>query len=138
MADLVAATVLAMPPPSYGVPVIRAANSAERSPAKTRWLWESTKPGMRVRPPRSICRSAAGACAAFPIQATRPSWTTTAASGRIPSRSSVLSSQVTSSAMPVIGGAASRFLQVGQAGGQQCGDAAEPVHSVGDHVVDRR
>ena len=30
------------------LPAIRAANSAHRSPAKTRWLWESTNPGSRV------------------------------------------------------------------------------------------
>ena len=39
-----------MPPPSYGLPAIRAANSAPRSPAKTRWVWESTKPGISGPP----------------------------------------------------------------------------------------
>lgn len=36
VAPRVAATVVAIPPPSYAVPAIRAANSAARSPAKTR------------------------------------------------------------------------------------------------------
>ena len=35
-----------IPPAAYGSPAIRAANSAARSPAKTRWAWQSTKPGM--------------------------------------------------------------------------------------------
>ena len=59
----VAATVVRMPPPVYGSPAIRAANSAARSPAKTRWAWLSTKPGMTAPPPASSTRSAAGALA---------------------------------------------------------------------------
>ena len=57
---------------------IRAANSAARSPAKTRWVWESTKPGHHgaaadVDPRgRRPGRGAAG-----PTQATRPSSATT-------------------------------------------------------------
>ena len=38
---------------STAVPVIRAANSSARSPANTRWLCESTKPGTTARPPTS-------------------------------------------------------------------------------------
>ena len=49
-----AATVVAMPPAWYGVPAIRAANSALRSPANTRCACESTKPGSTARPPQSI------------------------------------------------------------------------------------
>ena len=45
MAWRVAATVVRMPPAAYGCPAILAANSAARSPAKTRCEWESTKPG---------------------------------------------------------------------------------------------
>jgi hypothetical protein len=33
-----------------GIPAIRAANSSARSPAKTRWVWLSTKPGITQRP----------------------------------------------------------------------------------------
>src|ERR1019366_9182093 len=61
-------------------PVIRAANSALRSPAKTRCAWESTNPGTTERPSQSITSSAAGASAAGPVQATRPASTTSAAS----------------------------------------------------------
>ena len=39
-----------MPPPVYGSPAMRAANSAARSPANTRWLWLSTKPGITAAP----------------------------------------------------------------------------------------
>ena len=65
---------------------MRAANSAERSPAKTRWAWVSTKPGTTAAPSTSIRRSAAGASRAGPTQATRPSSTTTAASAKVPER----------------------------------------------------
>ena len=34
-------------------PLIRAANSADRSPAKTRWAWLSTNPGITLRFPQS-------------------------------------------------------------------------------------
>ena len=50
----VAATVDRMPPAEYGCPAIRAANSSERSPANTRWVWLSTKPGITQRPPASM------------------------------------------------------------------------------------
>ena len=43
-----------MPPAAYGAPAIRAANSSPRSPAKTRCVWLSTKPGMTQRPPASM------------------------------------------------------------------------------------
>ena len=33
---------------------MRASNSAARSPANTRWVWESTKPGITARPPTSV------------------------------------------------------------------------------------
>ena len=56
-----------MPPPSYGVPDIRAANSADRSPANTRWAWESTNPGTTARPARSRRSSASGARDAGPV-----------------------------------------------------------------------
>ncbi len=70
MAARVAATVVRMPPAAYDSPAIRAANSWARSPAKTRWLWLSTKPGSTARPPASTTSSAAGASAAGPTQAT--------------------------------------------------------------------
>src|SRR5215468_10184478 len=82
LAARVAATVVAMPPAWYAVPAIRAANSALRSPANTRWACESTKPGRTARPPQSAISSAAGACRAGPAHATRPSSTTSAASAR--------------------------------------------------------
>ena len=102
----VARTDVAMPPPSYGVPDIRAANSADRSPANTRWAWESTNPGITARPARSRRSSASGARDAGPVHRTRPSSTTTAASCSSPSPSacsapSSVSSKVTSSAIPV-------------------------------------
>ena len=56
-----ASIVTLMPPASYGAPAMRAANSAERSPANTRWVWLSTNPGITQRPPTSIRSSAAGA-----------------------------------------------------------------------------
>ena len=39
--------------PRRAAPAIRAANSADRSPAKTRCVWLSTKPGITARPPAS-------------------------------------------------------------------------------------
>ena len=80
VAARVAATVVRIPPAAYGSPAIRAANSCARSPAKTRWLWLSTKPGSTARPPASTTSSAAGASAAGPTQATRLPSTTSAAS----------------------------------------------------------
>ena len=53
VAPRVAPTDVAIPPASYRVPVIRAENSWERSPAKTRCECESTKPGTTARPPTS-------------------------------------------------------------------------------------
>ena len=50
-----------MPPAAYGAPAIRAANSSARSPANTRWVWLSTKPGITQRPSASIRSSACGA-----------------------------------------------------------------------------
>ena len=76
----VAATVVRIPPAWYGRPAIRAANSALRSPAKTRCAWESTNPGSTARPSASTTESAAGACPAGPVQATAPSSMTSAAS----------------------------------------------------------
>ena len=55
---------------------MRAVNSSARSPAKTRWVWLSTKPGMTQRPPASM-RSSAAAPAAV-TATTRPSSSTTA------------------------------------------------------------
>jgi hypothetical protein len=61
LAARVAATVVRMPPAEYGSPRIRAANSRERSPAKTRCAWLSTNPGMTAAPATSTSASAAGA-----------------------------------------------------------------------------
>ena len=69
-----------MPPAWYGRPAIRAANSADRSPANTRCACESTKPGSTARPAASTTSSAAGARAAGPVQAIRSSSMTRAAS----------------------------------------------------------
>ena len=76
----VASTVPRMPPARYGRPAIRAANSALRSPAKTRCACESANPGSTARPAASTTVSAAGARAAGPVQATLPSAMTSAAS----------------------------------------------------------
>src|SRR5438067_1475020 len=51
----VARTVARMPPPaawssSYVAPAARRANSSARSPAKHRWVWQSTRPGTAARP----------------------------------------------------------------------------------------
>ena len=59
----VAATVVAIPPAAYGWPLIRAANSADRSPANTRCAWLSTKPGITLAPPKST-RVVGGGCVA--------------------------------------------------------------------------
>ena len=55
----VADTVERIPPPAaaiswYASPAILRANSSERSPPKTRWVWASTKPGTTARPPITI------------------------------------------------------------------------------------
>src|SRR5215831_12246903 len=89
------------------MPAIRAANSALRSPSNTRWACESTKPGSTARPPQSAMWSAAGARAAGPVHATRPSSTTSAASGMTangpgPAPSPASGALVTSSPMFVI------------------------------------
>ena len=76
----VASTVPRMPPARYGRPAIRAANSALRSPAKTRCACESANPGSTARPAASTTASAAGARDAGPVQATLPSAMTSAAS----------------------------------------------------------
>src|SRR5204862_446918 len=76
----VAATVLRMPPARYGRPAIRAANSALRSPAKTRCACESANPGSTARPAASSTVSAAGARAAGPVHATLSPSMTSAAS----------------------------------------------------------
>ena len=72
VAARVAATVDLMPPAWYGRPAIRAANSADRSPANTRCACESTKPGSTARPATSAAASAAGARAAGPVHAITP------------------------------------------------------------------
>ena len=54
----VASVVTRIPPAAYGAPAIRAANSSPRSPANTRCVWLSTKPGMTQRPPASMRSSA--------------------------------------------------------------------------------
>ena len=56
-------------------PRVRCANSAARCPAKTRCVWQSTRPGVSQRPARSIVRSArvpAGSSASAPTHAMRP------------------------------------------------------------------
>ncbi|CAM5691286.1 hypothetical protein SFUMM280S_00363 [Streptomyces fumanus] len=75
-----AATVVRMPPAWYGRPDMRALNSSVRSPAKTRWEWEFTKPGSTARPPASTRLSVAGALLDSPVHATRSPSMTTAAS----------------------------------------------------------
>src|SRR5712691_2282206 len=79
LAAQVAATVLRMPPALYGWPAILAANSAPRSPAKTRCACESTNPGSTARAAASTASSAAGASEERPVQATTPPSITTAA-----------------------------------------------------------
>ena len=97
------ATVAAIPPPVYAAPASRASNSAERSPAKTRWVWLSTKPGITARPAASRCRSAAGVLALGPTQATRPASMTRPAPWSRPTRPSPsVGSLVVSSEIPLI------------------------------------
>ena len=117
----VAAMVTLIPPASYGAPAIRAANSAARSPANTRWVWLSTNPGITHRPPASIRWSAAGA-GPVPTAATRSPSITTWAS--VSSPSSVL---VTSSPMP------STATVLTTAPPQLAGDVDRHVTPVGDH-----
>ena len=92
----VASIVVLMPPASYGVPAMRAANSALRSPAKTRWVWLSTKPGITQRPSTST-RSSHGGADPRPMATTTPSSITTWASCNSP-----CSVFVTSNPMPSI------------------------------------
>ena len=81
-----------------GAPAIRAANSSPRSPAKTRCVWLSTKPGITQRPPASISSSASAP--ARSTATTSPSSITTAASRTSPSGPSPSAgSLVTSSPM---------------------------------------
>ncbi len=68
----VAPTVRRMPPSVYGAPSSRAAVSSDRSPAKTGWVWLSTRPGVTSPGPRSS-RSPSSASTGSPIQAMRPS-----------------------------------------------------------------
>ena len=87
-----------MPPAAYGRPAMRAVNSSARSPAKTRCVWLSTKPGTTQRPAASTRPSAAAP--AEVTATTRPSSTTTAASWTSPSGPSpTLGSLVTSRPM---------------------------------------
>ena len=58
VAARVASTVERMPPParamdSYVAPSSRISNSPARCPPYTRWVWQSTRPGVTHRPPRS-------------------------------------------------------------------------------------
>src|SRR5687768_2811884 len=66
-----------MPPSVYGAPSRRAAASSDRSPAKTGWVWLSTRPGVTRADPRST-RSPSGASPGAPIHAIRPSRTSIA------------------------------------------------------------
>ena len=63
---------------------MRAANSSERSPANTRCVWLSTKPGITQRPAASSRSSAAAP--ARSIAATRSPSSTSAASRTMPER----------------------------------------------------
>ena len=83
VAARVASVVTVMPDAAYGRPAIRAANSSARSPAKTRCVWLSTKPGITQRPAASSCSSALAPAGS--IAATRSPSTTIAASRTIPS-----------------------------------------------------
>ena len=58
---------------------MRAANSSPRSPANTRWVWLSTKPGITHRPPASMAASAVTPAAST---ATMPSPSSTTAASR--------------------------------------------------------
>ncbi len=60
-----------------------AAASSDRSPAKTGWVWLSTRPGVTSAPPRSRRSSVGGASTGEPIHAMRPS-RTWIAHGEIP------------------------------------------------------
>src|SRR5690625_2367438 len=61
---------------------MRAANSSDRSPAKTRWLWLSTNPGMTALPPRSMVSSSASSPTEVTSPLTMSSSLTAATSGR--------------------------------------------------------
>ena len=126
VAARVAATGSPMPPPSYGIPAMRAENSAARSPAKTRWLWLSTNPGTTARPPTSTLRSAAGAARPGPTQATRPPSTTTAASTTIPRRS------------PAGTTALDRRLAVRSGAGDELADAGDTVALIRSPITRHR
>ena len=74
LASRVAATVLTMPPPlrryPHSVaPASRRCSSSRRSPAYTRWVCGSTKPGTTVRPRPSSTRALRASDTAW-----RPSW----------------------------------------------------------------
>ena len=83
---------------------MRAANSSLRSPAKTRWVWLSTKPGRTHRPAASMRRSAA-APAASTATMRSPCITTHAfvrmPSGPSPSSGSLVTSRPMSSTTSV-------------------------------------
>ena len=96
----VASVVSGIPPASYGAPAIRAANSSARSPAKIRWVWLSTKPGIAQRPAAS--RRSSAAAPAGSIALTSPSSITSAQSRTRPSGPSPSSGPlVTRAPMPV-------------------------------------
>ena len=85
LAARVAATVVRDP-----AAVVRLARSSgprtppARSPANTRWLWESTKPGTTVRPSSRSAGPRPGRPAPARARRSCPSSTTSAASARIP------------------------------------------------------
>ena len=72
---------------------MRAANSSPRSPAKTRWVWLSTKPGITQRPAASMQRSAPAPPPARVTAATRSPSNTIAASRSVPSSGSLVTSR---------------------------------------------
>ena len=78
-----------MPPPVYGSPAIRAANSADRSPANTRCAWRVDEAGDHRRAAGVEALVGGGRVARGPTHATRPPSMTTAASASVPSGGAV-------------------------------------------------
>ena len=64
---------------------IQCTSVVKESPARMAWMWESIRPGMTVRPPRSMTRVAGPASARMsaelPIAAIFPSRTASACAG---------------------------------------------------------
>ncbi len=126
----VARVVTAIPPPEravsrYGIPLQRRANSPARSPAKTRCVCESTRPGVTSAPPASRARASDRSTSASrsrsrPTQAMRRSSIASAPPGRSPA-SEGPRSQVASTALRTTRVAfGRRFLGAGIRGGPGC------------------